>query len=88
MNKRNVVRWKNGERVEIKDVTPTPFGPCRADQIWSHREYADFPYDAATDGELAFIHEVWDTMPGSSCFMDAFSNIAQGRVNLKEFANG
>jgi len=80
LSPRAIARFENGIKRIIKGVEPTPFGPCRADQIWSHMQYGEFPYHAASDGEIAYIHAVWDTMPGWTSFQDAFSRIAKGKA--------
>jgi hypothetical protein len=80
---RTVVRFEQGGRRQIQAVKPTPFGPCRADQIWSERiDFQSFPYQACTDGELAYIHAVWEAMEnrGPTTFSTAFGKIAQGKV--------
>jgi len=57
-------------------VEPTPFGSKRAEEIWENRGHC---WDLRlTPGEDAYVHKVWDTMPGHTCWMDAFFRILNG----------
>jgi len=72
---RKVVNWGKAGKVINLNVTPTPFNANRAQEILSTVKYGDIPSDAMTNEERAFVHAVWDTMQGSSCFMDALVRI-------------
>lgn len=77
-----VVRFKNGVRIERRQVRPTPFDAKRAEEILE-QALADLasPLDEAmTDGEIAYVKHVWHLMPGWTCFADAFHKIRRGDV--------
>jgi hypothetical protein len=83
LSPRTVIRWHFGERVEVPDVVPTPFGPGRARELrgpdFLHAYYSRTE-PCMTDGELAYLNAVWDTMPGCTCRYDAFRRILDGKV--------
>lgn len=83
---RKVVRWINGKRVSTC-VDPTPFQKERGEEIFENARtqaknmpWVEFLDRNMTDGEIAYVHCVWDLMSGSSCFVDAFHVIRQGAV--------
>lgn len=55
-----------------------PFGQARAQEIWDARgpQWSVHP----TEGEDAYVQYVWSTMPGHTCWMDAFFRILNGTV--------
>lgn len=77
---RTVTRWKDGERFQTQ-AEPTPFSPERAEAIYAQREPMGGSLDKfMTDGEVAFVLDIWDTMPGNTCWNDAFERIRSGVV--------
>jgi hypothetical protein len=58
----------------------TPFDRDRALEIWEQRGLQGTIGHAVSRGEDAYIHQVWNTMPGSTSYMDAFFRIMQGRI--------
>lgn len=80
---RTVTRWTNGEKTQTQ-AEPTPFGPERAQEIHdaSRSWFGPGPHQFMTDGEIAYVHEVWDTLPGHTCFMDALLRIARPDLNI------
>ncbi len=76
---RHVTLWKNG-RPFRSIVTPQPFGQERAKELWSKvRPVMDVFYNATVE-EIAYVNAVWATLGGSSCRMDAFFEILNGRI--------
>ena len=79
-----VTRWHRGIAAKTSAV-PTPFGPERAEAIFElARQKAPWAENLdpnMTDGEIAYVKAVWDTLPGYTCFWDAFNNIRLGRLN-------
>jgi hypothetical protein len=70
--------WRGEVKVPRTHATPTPFGPARAEEIWEARgAEQDFSH-AMTDGEDEYVRKVWETMPGWTCYMDAFNRIWRG----------
>lgn len=61
-------------------ATPAPFGPERAEEIWAQRGLEHEVSHAMTDGEDEYVHAVWSTMPGHTCWADAFHRIRLGKV--------
>lgn len=61
---------------------PTPFGVERARAIWAARGLCNDISRAVTPGEDAYVKQVWDTLPGSSCWMTAFYLIMNGKDPL------
>lgn len=70
-------------------VEPTPFDKERADEIirvtkLKHRkrgfEWSSGICNQMTDGELCFVAIVWDSMRGSTCWMDAFYRVQEESV--------
>lgn len=83
---RKVTRWEHGKK-KSTCVDPTPFTKERGEEIFQNaREQAksmpwvEFLDKNMTDGEIAFVHCVWDCMSGSSCFADAFHVIRRGEL--------
>ena len=75
-------------RAEKPVVQPVPFGSTWAEDVYAAaREAAgcgpasDRIEELLTDGELAYVSAVWDCMPGSSSWWDAFNAIRRGRVS-------
>lgn len=64
----------------IRERPPcTPFGVERAEAIYAERG----PFGALADvtpGEDAYVAALWATMPGTTCWMDAFHRIRRGEV--------
>lgn len=58
---------------------PTPFGSARAEVMWSTRGLQNTIRDIEP-GEDAYVKAVWSTMPGNTCWMDAFHRIRTGTV--------
>lgn len=79
---RKIVRWVNGERKEVLDVTPTPFNQDRAEKIYADRSTTAGQFDHLfTDGEFAYVMSVWDAIPnGSSTFNSAFQRIRMNNM--------
>ena len=82
---RKVVRWQGGQKTEIENVMPTPFSKERAQEIRNNAgeaakygPWSDQLSPNMTDGEIAFVHCVWDLMDGSSAFVNAFGLILCG----------
>lgn len=80
---RTVVRWRSGQRFQIDNVTPTPFDAKHAQEIWGRTQAAVGPRADElprfmTDGEIAYVHAIWDTMPPSCRYIDAFWRIMNG----------
>jgi hypothetical protein len=82
---RKVVRWERGQRIENENVMPTPFSKERAQEIRDNAgkaakygPWSDQLSPNMTDGEIAFVHCVWDCMDGSSAFVNAFGLILCG----------
>ncbi len=75
---RTITRWKNGNKVQI-ETESTPYNADRA------REILDAPYGnydvVMTDGEIAYTKDLWDKMPGHTCFYDAICRIYQNRID-------
>jgi hypothetical protein len=72
---------------EAKQTTATPFGPGRAAEIEAaaraatqYGPYSDRMWEQMTPGEYGYVLQVWDVMPGNTCWMDAFHRIANGKV--------
>jgi len=61
-------------------VEPTPFGSTRAQEIWASRGFCWDLDKRLTPGEDAYVRKVWDTMSGTTCWMDAFFRILNGKV--------
>jgi hypothetical protein len=54
----------------------------RAKEAWDATEGGIGPRSdrlVLTEAERAYVKALWETMPGSTCFMDAFFRIEQGR---------
>lgn len=69
-----------------KSATPTQFGQERAEEIWSKRglqNIVDYN-DVMTDGEVSYVHQIWDMMPGYTCWMDAFHRIRLGKIEQEK----
>ena len=60
---------------------PTPFDQKRAEELWEGRGL-QWSMKHLTPGEDSYVATVWDSMPGDTCWMDAFFSILQGRVSL------
>ena len=59
----------------VSDVTPTPFGPERAQELWDARGI-QWNMSHLTPGEDAYVRQVWDTIRSdSSTWMTAFFRI-------------
>lgn len=81
-----VTRWKGGVPTRTAAM-PTPFDQERAETIFQLCRAAarSTPWveqldKQMTDGEIAYVKALWDTMPGYTCFCDAFHRIRLGRV--------
>ena len=60
---------------------PTAFGAERAKAIYAQRGIAgDLSRSDMTPGEDAYVKQVWRAMPSNTCWMDALSCIAKGKV--------
>lgn len=77
-----VTRWRNGHKF-ITMVLPTPFGQDRAEEIWQARQIQGEIEGNMTDGEIAYVRRVWDTLPGTASFMTAFWAIQNGTVKVE-----
>jgi len=64
--------------MENTNKTVTAFGQERAEQIWAQRDIQNNVRRVMTEGEQEYVRQVWQTMPGYTCWMDAFSSIKQG----------
>lgn len=75
-----------GKIVDVKKTAPVSFDAKRAEEIFAAAKEAckGFPLELSkggmTAGERAYVVQVWDTMPGHTCFMDAFNRIRKGRA--------
>lgn len=60
---------------------PTQFGSKRAAAIFAQRGM-EWNLDASdmTEGERAYVKQVWESMPGNTSWNDAFLRILNGRV--------
>jgi hypothetical protein len=78
-----VTRWKGGVPTRTEAV-PTPFNQERAEEIFQlarqKAPWAENLDNNMTDGEIAYVKALWDTMPGNTCFWDAFNRIRLGRL--------
>lgn len=79
------VRWDEN-RNKARPGTPVyarpiPFSKQRAEEIWNQRGLFHSIEKNMTDGEHAFVSSVWETMPGDTCWMDAFHRIRKGIIN-------
>ena len=76
-----VTRWKNGIPTRTQ-ATPTPFGQVRAEEIFELARqkfcWANNLDAHMTDGEIAYVKAIWDTLPGHTSFWDAFNTIRLG----------
>lgn len=83
-NPKVVTRWKNCVPTRTTAV-PTPFGQERAEAIFQAAKqrpcWAENLDDNMTDGEIAYVKAVWDTLDGGSCFWDALNSIRLGLIN-------
>ena len=68
---------------ELVNPEPEVFGPERADAIWDQRGVQNEVEHAMTNGERAYVAQVWATMAGSTCWDDAFQRIRRGEVPLR-----
>lgn len=59
-------------------VEPIPFGAKRAREIWEKRLFWEEIWKHLTPGEDAYIWKIWDFLPGTACWMDAFFKILNG----------
>lgn len=85
-----------GGKVPAKErplVQPTQFGKERAQEIANecseraqYGPWTDQMEDVMTDGEMAFVHAVWDCCPGNYSFYSAFCLIWQGAVEAYQQA--
>lgn len=85
-----LVRYPDGVPLPLAErpvVQPVPFGSERAEEVFvAARDkpgcgpFSDRIDKYLTDGELAYVSAVWDCMPGSSSWWDAFNAIRRGRV--------
>jgi len=67
-------------KVPRSHATPTPFGPDRAHQIWEARGHENDFSRALTDGEDEYVRQVWDAMPETSTYQDAFFRVMWGEA--------
>lgn len=78
-----VTRWKNCVPTRTTAV-PTPFNAQRAEEIFQLARqkpcWAENLQDNMTDGEIAYVKALWDTMPGYTAFWDALNSIRLGLV--------
>jgi hypothetical protein len=51
-------------------MTARPYPGPHSDRMW----------EQMTPGEYGYVLQVWDAMPGNTCWMDAFHRIAKGKV--------
>jgi hypothetical protein len=65
-------------------VAPTQFGVDRAKAIWAARGWCNDVSRAYTPGEDAYVKQVWDTLPGNTCWMSAFFLILNGNDPLSK----
>ena len=86
-----VVRWSHVKdqrqsiKIETYGVMPTPFDSVRANEIWAKRTTIFTEVDKfMTDGEIAFVRAVWDILPGTSCWNDAFQLIRENKISVAE----
>lgn len=49
----------------------------RAEQIWSDRD-REWSLPTMTPEEVRYVANIWETMPGNTCFMDAFFRVLSG----------
>jgi hypothetical protein len=82
LSPRTIVRWDTGRPEIFEDVSPTPFDSVRAEEIIDATRatgYCASPWNSMTNGEIAYICALWDTIPdGRSCWMTAFNAIRRG----------
>lgn len=74
---RTVTRWRNGEKI-VTESESTPFGAERAKEILkAGSAFANFD-SHMTDGEIAYVLDIWDDLPGSASFYTALCHISRG----------
>lgn len=78
---RTVIRYSFGKRIS-ENSYPTPFNHIRANEIFNqarnqtkHGPWSDQLDKVMSPGERAYIMAIWDTMPGNTCFVDAFLRV-------------
>lgn len=81
-----VTRWDHCKPIRTQAV-PTPFGQQRAEAIYQAARqtscWAEGLQPNMTDGEIAYIMSLWDTVPGNWSFWDVLNTIRQGKVDEK-----
>lgn len=79
---RTITRWQNGNKVRI-ETESIPYSANRAKEILDTQRNGNLTA-VMSDGEIAYTYDLWDTMPGNTCFYDAVCRIYQGKDSLKE----
>ena len=74
-NQKFIVRrdWKD----EAKMVLPEPYNSDRACEILNNTNFNTDFRAKMTDGEIAYTMQIWNRMPGYTCFYDAIVRIAK-----------
>ena len=80
MTAKKIKVWTKGSGWVDTFAVPTPFGKERAKEIWKNRD----PHDNSvsknmTPGEIAYVHEVWETLKDTASFSTAFTLILFGK---------
>ena len=80
LSPRTVVRFDSGKRNDIEGVIPMPFDAARAEEIHAAAPgYNDDVFQQMTDGEIAYVHALWDTIPdGRASFNTTLNAIRKG----------
>lgn len=73
---RDIIRFEGNEKTVYKNVIPEIVTRERAEEIWANRGLCWAL--TMTIHEEAYIRNLWDTMPGNTCFMDAFFRVKKG----------